>query len=65
MKYRIEVSPKSGIFLANTMLSLCWLSAWRDHIKNAYAYPSEADGYCRAAVIAQAQYMMAEVLIRR
>lgn len=36
-----------------------WWMAWQDHIKNAKQYPDRAQGYCQAAVIAQAEYVMA------
>lgn len=40
--------------------SICavWWVAWREHIANAKRYPHRAEGYCRAAMIANAEYNM-------
>ncbi len=46
----IPFNPNDPVFL--------WYQAWRDHIKCAKRYPEQADGYCRAAMIAQAEYQM-------
>lgn len=35
-----------------------WFRAWREHIRCAKASPSNPDGYCQAAMLAQAQYVM-------
>lgn len=35
-----------------------WYHTWRNHVRCAKASPSTQDGYCHAAVIAQAMYEM-------
>lgn len=39
-----------------------WLQAWRSHIAKAKADPVTRDGYCRAAAIAQAAYVMSRAI---
>lgn len=40
-----------------------WWQAWRDHIRCAKRMPEQAAGYCRAAVIAQAEYEMQRAIM--
>lgn len=42
-----------------------WYLAWRQHIRDAKAHPEQLWGYCRAAAIAQTQYLcyMAQELV--
>ena len=37
--------------------SIIWYQAWRDHIRSAKQFPAQARGYCRAAMIAQCEYL--------
>lgn len=46
----------------NISMHLMWWNAWRDHIQNAKANPDRAHGYCQAAVIAQAEFVMYQAL---
>ena len=41
-----------------TMPHIAWFAVWRGHIAKAKEHQGNNDGYCRAAVIAQAQYVM-------
>lgn len=47
---------------AQMSIHIAWWNAWRSHIKNAKAYPDQAGGYCRAAMIAQMEYVMYSAL---
>lgn len=44
----------------NWRISYGWYEAWRNHVAIAKANPSQSVGYQRAAVIAQAEYVMWE-----
>ena len=35
-----------------------WWYAWKKHVRNAKKYPEQADGYCKAAAIANAMYVI-------
>lgn len=35
-----------------------WYQTWRNHIRTAKQIPEQMDGYCRAAMIAQSEYLM-------
>lgn len=50
------------IFFDPNQSSFLWWQAWRDHIRNAKKFPERAEGYCQAAVIAQAEYEMARAI---
>jgi hypothetical protein len=39
-------------------VSSMWWRAWQNHIQNAKRNPTCADGYCRAALISQAYYVI-------
>lgn len=34
-----------------------WHRSWRLHVQNAKTIPEQAEGYCRAAMIAQSEYI--------
>ena len=45
----------------NRMATL-WYTQWRSHIAMARLKPDEREGYCLAACIANAQYLIAQVV---
>lgn len=42
--------------------SSVWYLAWRQHIRCAKANPSQMIGYCRAALIAQSEFVQYQAL---
>lgn len=37
----------------------CWYQAWRHNVYMAHAHPEQREGWCQAAKIANAAYVMA------
>lgn len=38
-------------------LDVLWYQIWRQHVRDAQRHPGMTTGYCRAAVIAQMEYV--------
>lgn len=43
-------------------LSAIWYTSWRGHIASAKAHPEENKGYCWAACIANAEFVLNQAL---
>lgn len=51
--------------IKNNRMAALWYTQWQHHLSMARLKPDQADGYCLAACIAHAQFLIASIVYKK